>query len=128
MASILLAEDSVDIAQLLSLMLQKDGHSVDVACDGQEAVQFLDDGRKYDVILTDLMMPRLDGFGLIRYIKDSNNSKVPIIVMSGGGVTISSEDALAAVKPMVFAVMEKPVDCSDLNLKIEAAIILGSLR
>lgn len=127
MAKILLAEDSADIAQLMSLMLQKDGHSVDVACDGLEAIRLLDGGQDYDVIITDLIMPKLDGVGLIRHVRESG-CNVPVIVMSGGGVTLSSTDALDSVKVLAFAVMEKPVDCSDLSTKIEAAMVLRSMR
>lgn len=121
MAHILLAEDSNDIAQLISEFLKLEGHEVEVVGTGREAVDMLRKGIQYDVIITDLIMPELDGFGVLRYVL-GNSIDIPVIVLSGGGVTISSGDALKAVEGMAAAVIQKPVAFTELSQKINGVL------
>lgn len=121
MAHILLAEDSNDIAQLISEFLKLEGHEVEVVGTGREAVDMLRKGIQYDVIITDLIMPELDGFGILRYVL-GNSIDIPVIVLSGGGVTISSGDALKAVEGMAAAVIQKPVAFTELSQKINGVL------
>lgn len=83
--SIMLVEDSPVILNLLSMMLRQQGYSVDTARDGVEALEKL---RKspVDLVITDVNMPRMDGFKLIAKLRaGDNHPKVPIIVLSTEG-------------------------------------------
>jgi DNA-binding response OmpR family regulator len=77
---ILVAEDKPSMANLLTRALRREGHSVQVAYDGQEA---LNQGRcgDNDVILLDLMLPRVDGFTVIRTLRAENLS-TPTLILS----------------------------------------------
>ena len=116
MAKVLVVDDNSDVAHLLSEILQREGHEVEVSYDGSQVVDRLEAGEVFDIILTDLIMPELDGIGLVKYIKEKRND-TPIIALSGGGVTIDSEDALKAVGSMVSGVLKKPIQYDEL-LKI----------
>jgi DNA-binding response OmpR family regulator len=62
--------------------LKRFGHDVEVAADGYEGIQKFDDG-SYDVVITDLRMPRLDGKGVVQHIRSSRKNAIPIIGISG---------------------------------------------
>lgn len=121
MAKLLVVDDSVDVAHLIAEMLGREGHDVDVLHDGRQVVEKLKGGAVYDVIITDLIMPDLDGVGVMRYLNKVED-KTPVLVLSGGGVTISSDDALRAVVNMAAGVLAKPVKCDELLEKIESAM------
>lgn len=76
---ILIAEDDVDLAELLRLYLERGGYAVGTAYDGLSALEMLRSG-KYSMALVDIMMPKLDGYGLIREIRRTHN--IPIIILS----------------------------------------------
>ncbi len=121
MARILLVEDSDDVAQLMASMLQREGYGVDIACDGRKALDLLEKGEVYNLIITDLLMPNLDGVGLVQEVNEKYDN-IPVIVISGGGVTLDSGAALSAVKDRVFAVMRKPVDFEKMMHAVKGAI------
>ena len=76
---VLVAEDKPTMADLLSRALQRAGHSVLVAYDGQEALELGRSG-ECDVILLDLMLPRVDGFTIIRTLRAEQRNTPTLIV------------------------------------------------
>ena len=80
MPRILVAEDDKDLNRLVCSCLRGEGHDVTSAFDGEEALNYLGEN-KYDLLLTDIMMPRLDGFDLAERAKlvDKN---MPIVFMT----------------------------------------------
>ena len=64
MASILLAEDDHAMRTFIKRALEKEGHRVDEAEDGETAFAFLQSGNTYDILLTDIVMPNMDGLEL----------------------------------------------------------------
>lgn len=79
---VLAVDDSLTMRELLRKALSTAGFSVMLASDGQEALDRLEAAAP-DLIVTDLNMPRLDGFGLIEAIRGgSNASHVPILVLT----------------------------------------------
>ena len=77
--NILLAEDDEDIVKLLKLYLENEGFSTFWAKDGVEATEIFDK-QKIDLALVDIMMPRMNGYELTKYIRQKSN--VPIIILS----------------------------------------------
>lgn len=65
---VLIAEDEVSIAKALKIILEKEKYTVDIVHDGQEAFEFIT-GSIYDVLVLDIMMPRMDGITLLRKIR-----------------------------------------------------------
>lgn len=104
MGRVLIIEDDVDIRESLTQVLEMDGHVVACASDG---CQGLAEARRAhpDVILLDLMMPRLDGFGLIERVRaDTELQNIPIIVISAK--ELSREESMT-LQESVKAVMKK---------------------
>jgi PAS domain S-box-containing protein len=80
--SILLVEDNADMRDYVRRLLQEGGYEVETAGDGQQAL-ILTAKRSYDLILSDVMMPRMDGIQLLREIrKDLNLKTTPVILLS----------------------------------------------
>ena len=80
MLKILLAEDDKDLNMLTTSYLQSSGHTVKSVFNGLDALKELEEA-KYDLILSDIMMPLLDGYGLAREVRSFDND-IPIIFMS----------------------------------------------
>jgi response regulator RpfG family c-di-GMP phosphodiesterase len=78
---VLVVDDSSSIRLFLRVGLTENGFTVKTACNGQEALDVLDEF-KPDLIITDLMMPEVDGFELCRRLKKTEFASVPVVVMS----------------------------------------------
>ncbi len=79
---ILLVEDTVDLRDNMIELLLMEGYEVSAAVNGEEAMTIL---KKFspDLIITDLLMPKMDGFDFIRNVRDQKNwKKIPILVFS----------------------------------------------
>jgi DNA-binding response OmpR family regulator len=68
---VLIADDEPAIRTLVSRVLRREGFEPMEAFDGQDAIEHLDAG-KYDALVLDLMMPRVDGFGVVEHLIDTN--------------------------------------------------------
>jgi CheY-like chemotaxis protein len=82
MCTILVIDDEKGILRVIEEALTKFGHDVEIAADGYEGIQKFDDG-SYDVVITDLRMPGLDGQGVVEHIRNSRKNAVPVIGISG---------------------------------------------
>jgi len=104
--NILIAEDENDIRNLLKLQLEQEGYTVFAAKDGIEALEIMQ-SNVIDLAILDVMMPRLDGFNLLRKIRET--SKIPVIFLTARGddmdkilgLGIGADDYL--VKPFSMA-------------------------
>ena len=104
--NILIAEDEKDIRNLLQLQLEQEGYSIYAAKDGMEALEILQN-TAIDLAVLDVMMPRLDGFNLLRKIRQTSNLPVIFLTARGEdmdkvlGLGIGADDYL--VKPFSMA-------------------------
>lgn len=80
---ILVVDDDPAIRRLLQRLLQQEGYIVDVAGDGQAALARIREERP-DLLLLDLMMPVMDGWGLYRQLRTDNDIHLPVIIMTAG--------------------------------------------
>jgi DNA-binding response OmpR family regulator len=80
--NILVAEDERDIRELLTLLLTQEGYRVYAAADGGEALGIFD-SQSLDLAVLDVMMPRLDGFNLLRKIRET--SELPVLFLTARG-------------------------------------------
>lgn len=83
MLNILTIDDSRVMRQMLLATLSDAGHTAIQACDGQEGLEALDQPGRIDLIITDINMPRLDGFGFIEKARlHPSHRATPILVLS----------------------------------------------
>ncbi|MFZ0613893.1 MAG: response regulator [Desulfobacterales bacterium] len=91
MSSVLVIDDEEGIAAVIREALSLCGHDVQSACDGSDGIRkFLN--RRFDVVITDIMMPNIDGNGVVRFIRNSNWKTTPVIGMSGTPLLLSDSD------------------------------------
>jgi DNA-binding response OmpR family regulator len=100
---ILLADDEPDVRRLYGQMLQGNGYDIEIAIDGQEALDVAISG-SFDLLILDLNMPRLDGFEVMAGLKEAG--KV-LPVMTGHFPEQVVEDRLEGLE--VVEVLRKPV-------------------
>jgi DNA-binding response OmpR family regulator len=114
---ILLVDDDASLLVVLSEQLAEDGYEVATARDGQEAVRRLEAGWP-DLILLDLMMPKIDGLALARQIKDG--ADLPIIVLSA----VDSADSKARLLDEVAEdYVTKPYHYPELRARIQRVLL-----
>jgi DNA-binding response OmpR family regulator len=82
MSAVLVIDDEKGILQIIHQALTKFGHHVETATDGQEGIRKFDDG-SFDIVITDIRMPGIDGNGVVKHIRKSEKQSVPVIAISG---------------------------------------------
>ena len=103
---LLVVEDEKKLNDLITKKLEKEYYGVDSCFDGEEAVRYVE-GTEYDAIILDIMLPKLDGFEVIKRIRAKKN-KVPILLLTARdniddkvkGLDYGADDYL--VKPFIF--------------------------
>ena len=116
MQRILVVEDDFDIQELLQNFLQETGCEVDIAGDGVEALSIFIDG-KYDLILLDIMLPKIDGYGVCELIR--KQSDVPIIMLTALN---GEDDQIKGLDLQVDDYITKPFSMPILIRKIAAVL------
>lgn len=116
MQRILVVEDDFDIQELLQNFLQETGYEVDIAGDGVEALSIFVDG-KYDLILLDIMLPKIDGYGVCELIR--KQSDVPIIMLTALN---GEDDQIKGLDLQVDDYITKPFSMPILIRKIAAVL------
>jgi CheY-like chemotaxis protein len=107
---ILVVDDDESIRILVERVLRRERHVVESARDGFEAIQKLS-GNDYEAVLLDLMMPRIDGLGVLNYLEKARTGKAPSVIVMTANVTSAVE--VERKKP-VTAVLPKPFDIAEL--------------
>lgn len=116
MQRILVVEDDFDIQELLQNFLQETGYEVDIAGDGVEALSIFIDGQ-YDLILLDIMLPKIDGYGVCELIR--KQSDVPIIMLTALN---GEDDQIKGLDLQVDDYITKPFSMPILIRKIAAVL------
>ncbi|MEE1161164.1 MAG: response regulator transcription factor, partial [Acutalibacteraceae bacterium] len=113
---ILIVDDDENICELLRLYLEKDGFDTIVANDGEQAVDF---AAKYspDLILLDIMLPKLDGWQVCREIRKT--SETPIIMLTAKGETF---DKILGLELGADDYVSKPFDTKEVIARIKAVL------
>ena len=112
MAKILLIEDMEGVRSSLTTVLETAGHSVLEASDGEAGLHAAD-RQRVDLIITDIIMPKVDGSEVILSLKD-RGQETPVLAISGGGNGASSESALLLARETADAVLPKPFSRDEL--------------
>lgn len=114
---VLLVDDDESLLRLMTIRLKGEGYNVQSAGSGNEALKLLSN-QNFDVVLSDLRMPGLDGISLFEQIM-ALKKDVPVILMTAHG-TIS--DAVEATQRGVFGFLTKPIDHDELRKLLAKAV------
>jgi two-component system nitrogen regulation response regulator NtrX len=117
MAKILIIDDEKSIRKTLREILEYENFKVDEAADGQEGMGMIQK-EKYDIILCDIKMPKVDGLELLAKVQ-AQHPDTPIVMISGHG---NIETAVEAVKKGAFDFIQKPLDLNRLLVTIRNAM------
>jgi len=113
---VLLVEDEVNFAQLLSNMLIIDGYEVTIANDGLAALLTLETYTP-DVIISDVVMPNVDGFEMFKQVKASpKTSSIPFLFITGYQ---DSQMLERARKIGAFGILQKPIDLEQIEHRLD---------
>ena len=115
MVKILVVDDDKNIRKLMKVVLEHEGFSVITASDGGEALAVLDK-EIVDVIIVDVMMPKVDGYEFTESVR-SFNSKIPILMVSAKQL---ADDRKKGFIAGVDDFMVKPIDTEELVLRVRA--------
>jgi CheY-like chemotaxis protein len=112
---ILVVDDEPMVRFLLVRFLEEEGHLVDEAEDGADALERLSQ-RAYDLLMTDVHMPRMSGIDLVRAVRRQGN-RIPLIVMDSYPDLFTESEVGAEA----FALLAKPFDLSEVRRVLQAA-------
>ena len=118
-AKVLIVDDDKNICELLRLYLEKDGYATVIANDGDEAVKAFN-AQEPDIILLDVMLPKLDGWQVCREIRKT--SQVPIIMLTAKGETF---DKVFGLELGADDYITKPFDAKEVVARIKAVMRRG---
>jgi CheY-like chemotaxis protein len=110
---ILLAEDNPENQKVFALIIKSLGYSLDIANDGVEALEKIKQ-EKYDLVLMDVSMPRMDGIEAAKHIMNENLLPPKIIIMTGHAIdkseSVNSGIDLFLQKPFTVAELKKAIN------------------
>jgi DNA-binding NtrC family response regulator len=122
-AHVLLVEDEMNMAKMQAKILQRKGYEVDTAGNGREALRLLDQAA-FDVVITDLKMPVMDGMQLLREMHAKERG-CAVIVLTGHGTI---ESAVEAMQLGAVDYLTKPCNPDELLIKVDKLLETKRLR
>jgi len=120
---ILLIDDSTDILENLSEYLRNDGYEVDTAANGESGISMIEK-KYYDIVLTDLMMPSVDGMEVLKYVTKSSPDSICIILTGYGTV----KNAVEAMKLGAYQYLSKPLMMDEILVTLQKALDHRNLK
>lgn len=117
MFQILIAEDDSELRQLFKRVLTKNGYAVTGVSNGREALDAVYSGY-YDMIISDIMMPVMDGYELVRSLREDNNN-IPVLMITAKG---EYDDMRQGFLSGTDDYMVKPVNVNEMVLRVGALL------
>ena len=114
----LIVDDDENVRQFVEQVLSRSGFDVETAPDGVAAIEKIA-GAEFDAIVLDLKMPKLDGFGVLRYLQNENTRLVPRTVVA----TAHPRDAANLELRDICRVLVKPFDAGRLIDAVQECLI-----
>jgi two-component system, NtrC family, response regulator PilR len=113
---ILIIEDEKSMRELLKILLEEEGHEIFSATNGLEGIDYLTNDI-FDLVLTDIRMPKADGFEVLKKVKELSPSTI-VIMMTAFGTT---ESTIEAMKMGAYDYIHKPFKIDEIRLVIQKA-------
>jgi two-component system response regulator PilR (NtrC family) len=114
---ILVVDDEKSMREVLEIFLRGEGYDVTIADGGESAVEHIKRDI-FNLVITDLKMPKISGFDLLKIIKESS-ANTPVVIMTAFGTT---ESAVEAMKLGAFDYIQKPFNMDDIRLVVKNAL------
>jgi len=124
MAKLLVVDDEKNLRLVVQKEMARQGHEVETAADGEAAWELLE-SRDFDVLLCDINMPRLDGMGLLRRVREKSSNPPEIIMLTGQGTV---ETAIESMKLGAYDYLTKPYRIAELSALVDQASEKHQLR
>ena len=121
---ILLVEDDEDFGRSLALILKHKGFLPQWVASGEQALEVLA-GKQFDVVITDMLMPGMNGLEFLRKFREIHGGDTPVVMITGYG---SVNEAVEAMKAGAFGYFLKPVNQDEICLTLEKAMEMGRLK
>lgn len=113
---ILIIEDEKSMREVLKILLEEEGYDITPAADGQEGIEQIQKDI-FDLVITDIKMPRMDGFGVLKKVKEISPSTVVIMITAFG----TTESTIEAMKLGAYDYIHKPFKIDEIRLIINKA-------
>ncbi|MGQ0555293.1 MAG: sigma-54-dependent transcriptional regulator [Nitrospiraceae bacterium] len=117
MEKILVVDDEQGLRDVLSIMLKRAGYAVTSAMDGEEAIELLNK-EIFDLVITDLRMPKIDGMEVLKAVKSASPETVVLIITAFA----SADSAVEAMKQGAYDYLTKPFQVDEVQLIIRNAL------
>lgn len=114
----LIVDDDEPIRTMLAKIVERQNLHVDTARDGGEAIECLDSDA-FDIIVLDLMMPRIDGYGVLRYMREHHPSQLGCTIIASA---VPESEILRHFDIPVYRIHAKPFDITRLIDDIRACV------
>lgn len=115
MSDVLIVEDDESIADLLCMNLREEGYQCTCAYDGMEGIDVFEH-KSFDLVLLDIMLPKLDGYALLEHIKPTGT---PVIFLTAKGAV---EERIKGLKAGADDYLSKPFQIGELLARVEAVL------
>src|SRR5690606_18922842 len=109
-ATVLVVDDEINLRKVLGATLRREGYEVVLADDGEEALARFSEGG-IDIVVSDLVMPKIGGFEVLRHVTEKDPT-VPVILITAHGTV---DSAVSAIKTGAFDYITKPFDQTELR-------------
>ena len=113
--NILLIDDEKAVCDSLRFFLTELGYEVTCAYDGLEGMKLFESGN-FHLVLTDISMPKMDGFELLRRIRRSHSGLVDVVIITGHG---NMKSVVTALREGAYDYLQKPIDIEELAIVVE---------
>ena len=117
-ARILIVDDERSLREFLEILLRKDGYDVTIAGGGAEAIAALESGAEFDLVLTDLMMPHVNGMAVLEAVKE-RSPDTQVLMMTAYA---TADTAIEAMKKGAFDYLQKPFKVDEIQVVIHKAL------
>jgi len=117
LSKILVVDDELSMREFLEILLQKEGHQIESAASGKEGLERIE-SEKFDLIICDIMMPRISGMEILKRARDLDKNAMVIMITAYA----SPENAVEAMKIGAYDYITKPFQVDEIKLVVNKAL------